>query len=623
MTITTTRALRLFGDRSCGKRVQAIGGVCSSSSFSSSAAKRGWKTTNNIGRGFGTSTSTIVRDDDDNNNNRTKDDRLLVIGSGVAGSAAALVAAETYKIPVTMLFAGAAPADCNSWWAQGGIIYRNYDPESGDSADSLANDIHRAGAGLCADDAVRKVSEEGPDRVKELLLNAKKAFADVPFDKTPDGALSLCLEASHAAPRILHYADHTGAIITDHITQAASRHPLIDMQPNTLVTDIVREDDLCIGVAVLDRITGEQTIEYATRGTVLASGGLGGIYEHSTNPSGFNALGSSVALAERAGVRTQDLEYVQFHPTSLCIPNEARFLLTEALRGEGAVLRDANGRAFAKDFHPDGELAPRDIVARGVFAENAKTEDTGLHNAYLDISHRDGEWLHGRFPTIQSHLSKRGLDLAKDHLPVTPAAHYTCGGVTTDMHGRTSLNGLYAAGEAARTGLHGGNRLASTSLLEGLVFGASVADFIGGTEQGEVLRVATSEQLENNNTTTTTATRRSAASSFDAKQKENVNQRAVQLLGQVRRIMWNHVGLVRTPSGLATAVEALGEIQEEATELHQRCPTLETSGVRDAACAGEGVALASAANHRSAGTHYIVPDAEDYSDDEDEVIAAR
>ena len=425
------------------------------------------------------------------------------------------------------------------------------------------------------------------------------------------------VEASHAAPRILHYADHTGAIITDHITKAASRHPLIDMQPDTLVTDIVREDDICIGVATLNGRTGERTIEYATRGTVLASGGLGGIYEHSTNPAGFNALGSSVALAKRAGVQTRDLEYVQFHPTSLCIPNEARFLLTEALRGEGAILRDANGRAFAKDFHPDGELAPRDIVARGVFAENAKTEDTNQHNAFLDISHRDGEWLRGRFPTIQSHLAQRGLDLSKDPLPVTPAAHYTCGGVTTDLHGRTSLQGLYAAGEAARTGLHGGNRLASTSLLEGLVFGASVADFVGGTERGEALRANVSERLE------TTSGRISRSSSLDAKQKETVKQRAVQLLGQVRRIMWNHVGLVRTPSGLATAVEALGEISEEANELHERCPTLETSGVRDASCSGEGVALASASNHQSAGTHYILPDAEDYSDDEDEAIAAR
>jgi len=573
-------------------------------------------------RGFGTTTTiTTPSNNNNDNNNNAKNDRLLVVGSGVAGSAAALVAAETYGIPVTLLFAGGVPQDCNSWWAQGGIIYRNYDPASGDSAESLAKDIHRAGAGLCADDAVRKVSEEGPDRVKELLLSsAKKAFANVPFDKTPDGELSLCLEASHAAPRILHYADHTGAIITDHITKAAARHPLITMQPNTLVTDIVSDDDFCVGVATLNRSTGQRNVEYATRGTVLASGGLGGIYEHSTNPAGFNALGSSVALAKRAGVKTQDLEYVQFHPTSLCIPNEARFLLTEALRGEGAILRDANGRAFAKDFHPDGELAPRDIVARGVFAEDLKSEDPSVHNAFLDITHRDADWLHARFPTIQSHLSKRGLDLARDHLPVTPAAHYTCGGVATDMQGRTSLEGLYAAGEAARTGLHGGNRLASTSLLEGLVFGASVADFIGGSERGRELQDISRQRLEST-TSTEFMTNAGSFSVVDAKKKDGVTNRAVQLLAQVRRIMWNHVGLVRTPSGLATAVEALSDIQGEATELHELCPSLETSGARDAAFAGEGVAIASVANTQSAGTHYMAPDSEEYSDDEEEAVA--
>mmetsp|Transcript_22282 Transcript_22282/g.35917 ORF Transcript_22282/g.35917 Transcript_22282/m.35917 type:complete len:618 (+) Transcript_22282:93-1946(+) len=549
--------------------------------------------------------------------NSKKNDRLLVVGSGVAGSAAALVAAETYQIPVTLLFAGNVPQDCNSNWAQGGIIYRNYDPESGDSADSLARDIHRAGAGLCDDRAVRKVSEEGPDRVRELLLNGGP-FADVPFDKKPDGELSLCLEASHGAPRILHYADHTGMIITKHITQAASRHPLITMQPQTLVTDIIREDDICLGVATLNRATGLRSVEYSTRGTVLASGGLAGIYEHSTNPPGFNALGSSVALAARAGVETQDLEYVQFHPTSLYMPNEARFLLTEALRGEGAILRDASGRAFAKDFHPDGELAPRDIVARGVFEESQKSEN-GAHNVFLDITHRDADWLHARFPTIQSYLSQRGFDLAKDRLPVIPAAHYTCGGVATDMHGRTSLDGLYAAGEAARTGLHGGNRLASTSLLEGLVFGASVADFIGASEEGKELHDMTRSRLE-------TASipphyQRAWSSSLEPNQIENAAHRAVQLLAQVRRVMWNHVGLVRTPSGLSTALEALTDIRAEAMELYQICPTLETSGVRDAACAGEAVAAASASNTESAGAHYVVPDSEEYSDDEEEVAA--
>jgi len=294
------------------------------------------------------------------------DDSLLVVGSGVAGCAAALIAAQTHRLPVTLLFAGSAPTDCNSYWAQGGIIYRNYDPASGDSAQLLADDIHRAGAGLCVDEAVWKVATEGPDRVKELLLDDGGAFANVPFDRNQDGTLSHCLEASHAAARILHRADSTGAAITQHIAQAAISHPLVTVVSDTIVTDLaVATDDstgsqVCIGAHVLHRQTREQSTILATRGTLLASGGLAGIYEHSTNPSGFNALGSSTAIANRAGAQTKDLEYVQFHPTSLYLPNEARFLLTEALRGEGAVLRDANGRAFARDFHVDGELAPRD-----------------------------------------------------------------------------------------------------------------------------------------------------------------------------------------------------------------------------------------------------------------------
>ena len=558
-------------------------------------------------------------------------DRLLVVGSGVAGSAAALIAAEIYKIPVTLIYAGSVPTDCNSYWAQGGIIYRNYDPESGDSAHSLAQDIHRAGAGLCYDPAVQKVSVEGPDRVRQLLLNdqdnQKGVFANVPFDRVdpqdPDSALSLCLEASHAAPRILHKADHTGRTITSHITDAVSRHPLITQLPHTIVTDLVVKEsdhagspDVCVGVETLDRATGSRSKLYATRGTVLASGGLAGIYEHSTNPPGFNALGSSVALAVRAsqgtngGAEVQDLEYVQFHPTSLYIPNEQRFLLTEALRGEGAVLRDANGRAFAREYHEAGELAPRDIVARAVFQESQKASSAHEHNAFLDITHRDADWLHQRFPSIQEHLSQRGLDLAKDMLPIIPAAHYTCGGIATDLQGRTGLAGLFAAGEAARTGLHGGNRLASTSLLEGLVFGAAVGDFVG-SQEGQVLRDHAASALSvgpNGLNGLNGHVNGSHQSPLEPTQIESTAHRAMQLLTSLRSVMWDHVGVVRTPSGLRIAKENLQSIREEADYLHATCPTLETAAMRDAAYAGVAVTEAALANRQSAGAHCLVPD---------------
>lgn len=554
-------------------------------------------------------------------------DHLIVIGSGVAGCSTALIAAEKHKIPVTLLCAGSVPTDCNSYWAQGGIIYRNYDPAARDSAASLVADVQRAGAGLCDDGAVWKLALEGPNRVRQILLDESKErrFANVPFDRKGDGSLSCCLEASHAAPRIIHYADHTGKAITEHITAAAISHPLIRVVTDTIVTDLITADAqdkvFCVGAHTMNKVTGERKSLLSTRGTVLCSGGLAGIYEHSTNPAGFNALGSSTALATRAGAHTSDLEYVQFHPTALFLPNESCFLLTEALRGEGAILRDRSGRAFAKDFHPDGELAPRDIVARGVFNENQKADDG--NNVFLDITHRDASWLRGRFPSIDAHLQRRGLDITKDQLPITPAAHYTCGGVTTDLDGCTNIVGLYSAGEAARTGVHGGNRLASTSLLEGLVYGGAVGDYVGSKEQGEFVHAMLRETLYTSaNITDKLEGQRERFASKDKEVVVKHKQRASDLLKKLRRIMWDHVGVVRTPVGLTHALSEIADIKGEACGLYDHTMCTETVGIRDAAFAGEAVASAALANRVSAGAHCIAlesPEAKsitDYQTDE-------
>jgi L-aspartate oxidase len=533
------------------------------------------------------------------------------VGSGVAGSAAALIAAQVYKIPVTLLFAGDSPSNCNSYWAQGGIIYRNFDASSGDSAEALSRDIHTAGAGLCQHDAVVKVATEGPSIVEQLLLDDSGIFAHVPFDRDQvTGDLSLCLEASHSAPRILFYKDATGRAITEEITKACLRHPHITLQANTVVTDLIVKDDTCIGVETLvgsDDDTQQQQVEYASHGVVLCAGGLAGIYQHSTNPAGFNALGSSVALSERASVKTQELEFVQFHPTSLNIPNEARFLLTEALRGEGGILRNKHGEAFMKEHHPMAELAPRDIVARGVFQE---AQESG--SVFLDITHRSQDFLYQRFPTIQTYLSERGLDLAKDWLPVIPAAHYTCGGVSTDLKGRTSLQNLYAAGEAARTGLHGGNRLASTSLLEGLVFGAAVANQVG-TSQNDSARGIIAASYNVNGTLRTVST-------ASLKERDAVKQEAIELLRLVRKCMWDNVGVIRTVFGLETALNELQVLGDEASDLFEKAATRETAGVRDAIKAGTAVARAALQNRASVGAHCIISD--DDSEDEDEIVAA-
>lgn len=541
-------------------------------------------------------------------------DRLIVIGSGVAGCSAALIAAERHNIPVTLLCAGSAPTDCNSYWAQGGIIYRNYDPAANDSAASLVADVQRAGAGLCDPGAVWKLALDGPDRVRQLLLDDSNGgrYANVPFDRKEDGELSCCLEASHASPRIIHYADHTGKAITEHITAAALNHPLISVVTDTIVTDLItseaeEEKKVCLGAHTMNKVTGQRQSLLSTRGTVLASGGLGGIYQHSTNPAGFNALGSSTALAARAGAHTSDLEYVQFHPTALQIPGESCFLLTEALRGEGAILRDRNGRAFAKDFHPDGELAPRDIVARGVFNENQKVDDSIGNNVFLDISHRDSDWLRGRFPSIDAHLKQRNLDITTDHLPITPAAHYTCGGVTTDLEGCTNIIGLFSAGEAARTGLHGGNRLASTSLLEGLVYGGAIGDFLGTREQGGMVHEQLREELNTSSTLRDSINvGQSVTGSVSVEEAARTKQGAQELLKKLKRIMWDHVGVVRTPIGLTHAKHKLSEIKEEADDLFEKHACAETVGIRDAAFAGEEVTKAALANRVSAGAHCIV-----------------
>jgi len=391
---------------------------------------------------------------------------LIVVGTGVAGCSTALVTAEKYSIPVTLLCAGSTPTDCNSYWAQGGIIYPTY--SSDDSVDSLMADIFRAGDGLCDADAVRKLAVEGPHRVKELLLGNSQNYANVPFERDDNGKLKVCLEASHSAPRIIYRADHSGKAITEHIVQAALSHPLINIVTDTIVSDLILSNNVCIGATLFHKLTKTHSSIFTHVGVTLASGGLAGVYTHSTNPPGFNALGSSTALAVRANVDVADLEYVQFHPTALRIPGEPCFLLTEALRGEGAKLVTSDGYSFAKSFHPMGELAPRDIVARGVYAQSQQSED----GVFLDISNRDAQWLTGRFPSIQRKLLQYGLDLTKDKLPITPAAHYTCGGIVSDSNGCTSAPNLYVAGEAARTGLHGGNRLASTSLLEAVVWGS-------------------------------------------------------------------------------------------------------------------------------------------------------
>lgn len=380
---------------------------------------------------------------------------VVVVGSGIAGLTAALHA-EAAGCRVTLV-TKAALIEANTRYAQGGIAGAL---SPADRTADHARDTLVAGAGLADPDAVAVLVEEGPDRIRELIA------AGVDFDRDESGTLRGGLEGAHSFPRILHAGgDATGAEI-ERALVARVRASRVSVREHAFVTELVREHGRVAGV----ELHGGERIE--ADAVILATGGAGELFAHSTNPT--VATGDGIALAARAGAAVRDLEFVQFHPTVLAV-GEA-FLVSEAVRGEGAVLRDETGRRFALEAHPDGELGPRDVVTRAIAAAMARQggrpvllDATGLHSSDPD---RRAAFLAARFPTIDAAVRARGLDWAREPIPVTPAAHYLMGGVVTDLDGRTDVPGLYAVGEVARTGVHGANRLASNSLLEGAVFGA-------------------------------------------------------------------------------------------------------------------------------------------------------
>lgn len=444
---------------------------------------------------------------------------LVVVGGGIAGSAAALAAARK-GAEVVLLTKLPDPEEANTRYAQGGIIYTAPD----DSPDLLARDILEAGAGMGDREAARLLATEGPPLVRELLIEELA----VPFDRHGDG-LHLTCEGAHSVARIIHHKDTTGAEIQRALARAVHEEERVTVLPDARAIDLAVSGNRCTGVHVMHE--GEMKT-LAVRGVVLATGGLGGLYEHTTNPPG--ATGDGVALALRAGAVVRDLHYVQFHPTALYTPGEApggtQPLISEAVRGEGGVLLDPDGREFLD--HPLGSLAPRDVVAREI---RTMMDRTGSPCAYLDIIHKRAAWLRERFPAIYASCLRAGVDMTTSPIPVVPAAHYSCGGVTADARGRTSLRGLWAAGEVAGTGLHGANRLASTSLLEGLVW---------GWRAGE------------------DAARPGPVTAGDVHGPERVPESAPDgAWRNLRRIMWERSGLVRSGEGLALGLEELASLE--------------------------------------------------------------
>lgn len=493
---------------------------------------------------------------------------VVVIGAGVAGLAFSLALPEGWK--VALLTKGVL-GESNTRYAQGGISAA-IGPD--DSTRLHEEDTLVAGAGLCDPIAVRALVDGAPDAVDRLLAIGTK------FDRSVStGEILLGREAAHSRHRVLHAGgDATGAEVERALVAAARTHADIEVFDHAYALDLIVKDGSAIGI-LAELSDGERTIMVAPW-TVVAAGGAGQLWAVTSNPKGATADGLAMAL--RAGVAVADLEFVQFHPTVLALAGTEPFLITEAVRGEGAYLLDDSGERFMLAIHPLAELAPRDVVARGI--QNAMTDGNTDH-VWLDLRHLPDELVYERFPTIVQELRGRGLDLAKDLIPVAPAAHYFIGGVVASTDGRTSLPGLLALGEAACTGVHGANRLASNSLLEGLVFGTDAAGMVTGLGRPEPIDLS-----------------RIDPGAFD-RPVETGDRAAIEAaVDEIQRAMSQHVAVVRSAEGL----------REAATDVARCSANLDAAGgndrtaieARNIAEASAGVIAAALFREESRGAHY-------------------
>jgi L-aspartate oxidase len=471
---------------------------------------------------------------------------VAIIGSGLAGLSVALHLAETRKV---VIISKRSLLDGASSWAQGGIAAVL---DSGDSYTEHVSDTLIAGAGLCDESATRFIVEHGREAIEWLIEQG------VPFtrDASAEMGFHLTREGGHSQRRIIHAADATGHAVQVTLEQKVRAHRNITLLENHYAIDVIRSDRLgaraeesrCLGLYVQDVKTGK-VITISADHTVIATGGAGKVYLYTTNPD--TATGDGIAMAWRAGCRIANMEFIQFHPTCLYHPYAKSFLISEAVRGEGGVLKlpleagAAAGTRFMPSHDKRAELAPRDIVARAIDAEMKKR---GLDYVDLDISHKPPEFLKEHFPNIYARCLELGIDITKQAIPVVPAAHYTCGGVVTDLSGRTDLPGLYAVGETTYTGLHGANRLASNSLLECLVLGRAAAQHI--EQQAKQKSIA--------------------LPAWDESRVTDADEEVViaNNWDELRRFMWNYVGIVRTTKRLERAQHRIGLLKEEIDEYY-------------------------------------------------------
>jgi len=467
---------------------------------------------------------------------------VLIIGSGAAGLGLALELPDHVRIG--LLTKGAAE-DSNTYFAQGGIAAVL---DETDSTESHLQDTLKAGGGLCDEDAVRFIVEHGRAAI-ERLIDLGVGFSQ---EQQPDGGLlpHLTREGGHSHRRVVHAADATGREVETTLLERVRERNNVTLLEHHIAVDLIRETlpsgrrGRCIGVYAFDSAV-EHVRTYEARATVLATGGACKVYLYTSNPDG--ATGDGIAIAWRAGCRVANMEFTQFHPTCLFHPEAKSFLITEAVRGEGGKLLLPDGTRFMHRFHEQAELAPRDVVARAIDHEMKRL---GVEHLFLDISHKPAEFIHEHFPTVQERCLEFGIDMTREPIPVVPAAHYTCGGVVTDLAGRTDIDGLYAAGEVAHTGLHGANRMASNSLLECLVISrAAAADIAARLDQ--------------------TAAPPDVRKWDESRVRDSDEDVVVSHnWDELRRFMWDYVGIVRTTKRLERAKHRVDLLRSEIAEYY-------------------------------------------------------
>src|SRR5438093_4714889 len=507
---------------------------------------------------------------------------FVVIGSGIAGISFALKAAKHGSVAVITKRRG---SDTNTAWAQGGVACVTSDE---DSVELHVRDTLEAGAGLCDETVVRTIVTEGPERIHELVE------LGLQFDEREISGhreLDLGKEGGHSKRRVLHVRDVTGREIEETLLHEldGSRGERIELLENYMAVDLITaaklgfaSEDRCLGVYILNETTGEVETIRSDR-IVLATGGCGKVYLYTTNPD--IATGDGVAMAWRAGVEIANIEFIQFHPTCLFHPEAKSFLISEAVRGEGVILRNDGGEDFLKRYDPRGSLAPRDIVARAIDAEIKRA---GAKCAFLDITHEPPEFIRDRFPHIYQTCLRFGIDISKQAIPVVPAAHYQCGGIKTDINGATSLPGLYAIGEVACTGMHGANRLASNSLLEGLVV-AHRAAAVAAQGRPAKQKIPLREWQSGN--------------------VQNVDELVViyHNWDEIRRLMWDYVGIVRTDKRLQRASARLRNLQREIREFYWNFKvSVDLLELRNLAAVAALIVDSALCRKESRGLHYTL-----------------